>query len=331
MKVSELGEFGLIDLLAKMIAEAGMDRIGPDQPIIGIGDDTAAWRGDTSIQLATVDTMVQDVHFSLETTTWRELGWKSLAINISDIAAMGGIPQYALVALALPEDTQVEAVTRIYEGVIELARKYKLAIIGGNISLSPVISITITVLGKSTDNKILRRATAKAGDIIAITGYPGSAAAGMEMLTKQLKLKPEATKYLRDAFLHPVPRIAEGQILVKHGIKTAIDTSDGLLADLHHICAASQVSARVDTGLLPIHDILKANFGERAVEMALAGGEDYELLFTGSAEAIDRVKAETQCPVTSIGKITAGEPGKINLCDAKGNPVKVNKTGWAHF
>ena len=331
MKVSEIGEFGLIDLLAKMIADAEVDRLSPDQPIIGIGDDAAAWRGDASIQLATVDTMVQDIHFSLKTTTWKELGWKSLAINLSDIAAMGGIPQYALVALALPEDTPVEAVTRIYEGMIELAQQFKVAIVGGNISRSPVISITITVLGSSLNNKILRRATASPGDIIAVTGYPGSAAGGMEMLVKQLKFKPAATTYLRDAFLHPIPRITEGQLLVKHGITTAIDISDGLLADLRHICKASQVSARVDIDRLPIHEILKANFGERALELALSGGEDYELLFTGSTEAIDRVKAEVPCPVTSIGKITAGEPGKINLFDAKGTPVEIDKTGWAHF
>jgi thiamine-monophosphate kinase len=134
MKVTELGEFGLIDLLARMIADAGVDQLGPDQPIIGIGDDAAAWCGDTSIQLATIDTMVQDVHFTLETITWKELGGKSLAINLSDIAAMGGLPKYALVALALPENTPVEAVMEIYEGMIEAAQKYKLGIVGGNVS-----------------------------------------------------------------------------------------------------------------------------------------------------------------------------------------------------
>ncbi len=330
MKVAELGEFGLIDLLAKMIADAGVDRIGPDQPIIGIGDDTAAWRGDDSIQLATVDTMIQGIHFTPE-TTWKELGWKSLAINLSDIAAMGGVPKYALVALALPEDTPVENVTKIYDGIIESARQYKLAIVGGNISRAPEISITITVLGSSPNNRILRRANARPGDTIAVTGYPGSAGAGREMLTKKLKFKPEEAKYLRGAFLHPVPRIPEGQLLVKNGINTAIDVSDGLLADLRHICEASRVSARVDINRLPIHETVKNNFGEKAAELALTGGEDYELLFTGSTEAIDGVRAEISCPVTGIGKITAGEPGKINLFDAKGNPVKISKTGWSHF
>ena len=275
--------------------------------------------------------MVQDVHFSLETTTWQELGWKSLAINLSDIAAMGGVPEYALVTLALPEDTEVENVAELYQGMIELARQFKVAIVGGNISRSPQVSITITVLGSSLNDSILRRSTARPGDTIAVTGYLGSAAAGLEMLTKKLKFKPEVTKYLRKAFLHPVPRIAEGQLLVKHGISTAIDISDGLLSDLRHICEASQVSARVDIDRLPIHDMVKASFGEKAREMALSGGEDYELLFTGSAGTINKIGDEMRCPVTVIGEIIPGEPGKINLLDARGKPVKTSRTGWQHF
>jgi len=275
--------------------------------------------------------MVQDVHFSLKTITWQERGWKSLTINLSDIAAMGGVPEYALVAMALPAATAVSSVTKIYEGIIEAARIYKLAIIGGNISRAPEISITITVLGKSPENKLLKRSNAKPGDTIAVTGYVGSAGAGREMLTKKLKFKAEATEYLREAFLHPVPRINEGQLLLKHGITTAIDISDGLLADLGHICEASGVSARIDISLLPVHEIVKANLVKKVVPMALAGGEDYELLFTGSTEAIARVRAEISCPVTNIGEITAGEPGKIDVRDASGNPVKIDKTGWSHF
>jgi thiamine-monophosphate kinase len=331
MKVAELGEFGLIDLLAKMIKNAGVDRLGDDRPIIGIGDDAAAWRGDDSIQLATVDTVVQDVHFSLKTTTWQELGWKSLAINLSDIAAMGGTPKYTLVALALPVETAVKDVTKIYEGMIDAARQYGLAIVGGNISRAREISITITILGSSPENKILRRDTAVPGDIIAVTGNLGSAIAGQEMLVKKLKYSPEAMRYLREAFLHPVPRIEEGRLLVKHGIATAIDVSDGLVADLQHICEASRVSSRVDISLLPVHEIVKASFGAKSVAMALAGGEDYELLFTGGAGTIERVRAEMSYPMTVIGEITAGEPGKIALRDATGNPVKIDKTGWSHF
>ena len=320
----------MIDLLDKMIADSGINKLTPNL-IIGIGDDAAAWRCTASIQLATVDSMVQDVHFSLETTSWQELGWKSLAINLSDIAAMGGVPQYSLVNLALPEDTEVEDIAELYRGMIGLARQFNVAIAGGNISRSPQVAITITVLGSSPNDNMLRRSQARSGDTIAVTGYLGSAKAGLEMLTKKLKFKPEDNKYLREAFLHPVPRIIEGQLLVKHGITTAIDVSDGLLSDLRHICEASQVNARVDIDRLPIHAAVKANFGEKVKEMALGGGEDYELLFTGNAGVIKNVKDNMQCPVTIIGEIIAGEPGKIRLLDAKGKPVKISRTGWRHF
>ncbi len=331
VKVSRLGEFGLIDVLAKMIAGAKVDRLGPERPIIGIGDDAAAWRTGGAIELATVDTMVQDVHFSPETTPWTDLGWKSLAINLSDIAAMGGLPDYALVALALPEESQVADVTALYDGMIELARQTRTAIVGGNISRAPQVSVTITVIGHSLNQNILRRSTARPGDVIAVTGHPGSAAAGLEMLTKKLKLKPEAADYLKSAFNRPVPRLAEGQTLVKHGLKTAIDTSDGLIADLRHICEASKVSARVEAERVPIHPLVLGSFGEKARGLALSGGEDYELIFTGDAAAIHRVRAEIKHPVTVIGEITAGEPGKIELFDASGKVVKISRTGWQHF
>jgi thiamine-monophosphate kinase len=331
VKVSRLGEFGLIDLLAKMIAAAKVDRLAPEQPLISIGDDAAAWRTNDSIELATMDTMVQDVHFSLDTTPWPELGWKSLAINLSDIAAMGGVPEYALVALTLPEETKVADITALYEGMIDLAGQSRVAIVGGNISRAPLVSVTITVIGRSINKDLLRRSAARPGDTIAVIGYLGSAAAGLEMLTNRLKFKPEATEYLKSAFLHPVPRLAEGQALVKQGIKTAIDISDGLLSDLRHICQASKVSARIDVERLPVHPLVKGSFGEKARGLALSGGEDYELIFTGNAAAINRVKEELKCPVTTIGEITAGEPGKIYLLDAGDKVVKTTRTGWQHF
>ncbi len=330
MKVKELGEFGLIDLLNKMITDAKINKASPDL-ILGIGDDTAVWKGKEQIQLATVDTMVQGIHFTLETATWEEIGWKSLAINISDIAAMGGLPHYALVALALPDNTEVESIAGLYRGMIDIARRYKVAIVGGNISRAPQVSVTITVLGSSPDNKILKRSTAKVGDTIAVTGYAGSAAAGMEMLKKGLKFRPKITGYLRNAFLHPIPRVEEGRLLVEHGITTAIDTSDGLLADLRHICEASGVGAKVITDLIPVNDLVRTIFKEKALDMALGGGEDYELLFTGNARNIAGLRQSIKCPVTVIGDIIKSEPGKIELYNAGGKPVKTGRTGWTHF
>ena len=334
MKVSELGEFGLIDLLAKMAYGARDSQTASwQQLVIGIGDDAAAWHGDTSIQLATVDSLIQDVHFSLATASWDELGWRAMAANLSDIAAMGGVPRYALVSLALPPHTEVDDVAAFYLGMIELAQQSGVAIIGGDISSAPLVAITITILGntRNRDKCVLTRLTAEPGEQIAVTGYLGASAAGLEMLSKQLQFDPEATACFRNAFLHPYPRIAEGQLLLEQGVKTAIDISDGLVSDLKQICKASQVGARIEIDCVPIQPLVKANFGDKSLELALSGGEDYELLFTGSAEVIDNVKRAASCPVTVIGEIIADKAGKVALIDKKGNFFDLGKAGWEHF
>ena len=333
MKVSEIGEFGLIDLLAEMTHRAQDKHEATRQLIIGIGDDTAAWHGDTSIQLATVDALIQDVHFSLNTASYEEVGWKALAVNLSDIAAMGGVPRYALVSLALPEDTEVDNVKALYRGMLELAQQFEVAIVGGNVSRASVLSLHITVLGSmgSADENILTRSAASPGDKVAVTGSLGAAAGGLEMLNKRLTFEPQDAASLREAFLHPCPRIGEGRLLVAQGVKTAIDISDGLIADLSHICQASQVGTRIEVDRVPVSPTVKTSFGDRALTLALAGGEDYELLFTGSPEVIDRVTASASCPITVIGEITVDKIGEVTLVDNKGNPVDLPEMGWDHF
>jgi len=318
-----LGEFGLIDLLAKMAAG------GDEQLLIGIGDDAAAWQGDTSIQLATVDSFIQGVHFPTEIASWQETGWKALAVNLSDIAAMGGTPRYALVSLALPPDTEVDDVTALYTGMLELAEKYKVTIVGGDISNAPMVIINVTVLGNNPQNKILTRSSAKPGELIAVTGSLGAAAAGLEMLTKKLKFDPQATARFRQAFFKPTPRIAEGQLLLEQGVKTAIDISDGLLADLNQICKAGKVGARIDADRVPVEPLVKASFGDKALELALTGGEDYELLFTARAEVIARIKKAAPCPISAIGEIVAAKG--VTVVDRRGKPINVGRAGWEHF
>jgi thiamine-monophosphate kinase len=331
MKVSELGEFGLIDLLAKMTR--GKQSPTEHQLIIGIGDDAAAWHGDSSVQLATADFLVQDVHFSLDTTSWKELGWKALAVTLSDIAAMGGVPRYALISLALPDTTELEDVTDLYNGMIELAQQFDVAIAGGDTSQASMVAISITVLGstKSQDKLVLTRSAARAGDKVAVTGDLGAAAAGLEMLSKQIHFNPEATASLRAALLHPYPRIKEGQLLVEQGVKAAIDISDGLISDLNHICKSSQVSARIEADQVPVNPVVRTSFGKKALELALSGGEDYELLFTASPQVIDRIKELASCPITIIGEITADKASKVILFDSKGNHFSPHKSGWEHF
>jgi len=334
MKVSELGEFGLVDLLAKVAYEVQDRQAAPwRQLLVGIGDDAAAWHTDASIELATVDSLIQRTHFTLDTTTWKELGWKALAVGLSDIAAMGGTPKYALVSLGLPGHTEVKDVADLYRGIMELGQQFGVAIVGGDTSSASLVAINITILGstRGRDKPILTRSAAKPKEKIAVTGDLGAAAAGLKMLTEQLELDPEATALLKEAFLRPYPRIAEGQLLVEHGVKTAIDISDGLISDLNHICKASRVSARIEVDHVPIQPMVRTNFGGELLELALSGGEDYELLFTASKEVIDRVKRAASCPVTVIGEIVAGKAGEITLIDRKGKPIKLNRGGWVHF
>jgi thiamine-monophosphate kinase len=334
MKVSELGEFGLIGLLAEMISGA-QDKSARSyrKLVIGIGDDAAAWKEEAGTRLVTTDSLFQDVHFRLETTPWYELGWKSLAVNLSDIAAMGGVPEYAVISLALPPDTEVGDVKALYQGMLDLAGRFGVALIGGDTCRAPLVSITITVLGSAgdKDGAVLTRSAANPGDKIAVTGALGAAAAGMEMLDKELKLYAESRRQLRKAFLLTEPRVTEGQKLVKLGVKAAIDISDGLISDLKHICQSSRVGARLEAERIPVAPAVKAHFGGRALELAAGGGEDYELLFTASEEVIRRVKSELSCPVTVIGDIVAGEPGSIVIIDERGKPVRPGKSGWEHF
>ena len=332
MKLSELGEFRVIDLIHKIANKFGdPQQLSQRRLLLGIGDDTAAWQGDCHIQLATTDTLVQDVHFHLNTITWEELGWKSLAVNLSDIAAMGGFPQYALISLTLPADLSSQYISAFYEGMASLAAKFGVSIAGGNLSSAPYVVITVTVIGYSEHDELLRRSTAKAGEQIAVTGHLGLAKAALEVLKNNIKLPTETIELFRQRQFRPIPRISEGQILLNHGVKTAIDISDGLVADLKHICKASKVNAKVFMDRIPIHPLLKANFTEYK-KLALYGGEDYELLFTANKEIIQRLKRVLDCPITVIGDIVKeGLPTQVVLLDNKGRIAPCEGNGWDHF
>ncbi|MBM3156766.1 MAG: thiamine-phosphate kinase [Chloroflexi bacterium] len=325
MKVWELGEFGLIDLIARTVGKPSREEL-----VLGIGDDTAAWRTGKSIQLATTDILIQDVHFNLDNVTWRDLGWKALAVNISDIAAMGGMPCYAMVSLGLPPDTEVASVRELYRGIKDIAGKFDVDIVGGNISKAPVAIIDVSLIGKASQ-VLLTRSAAKPGDLIAVTGYLGTSAAGCRMLKSSLKPDKSMTVLLKKAHLRPNPRVAEAQILAKNGVKAAIDISDGLISDLTHICEASKVGARVQMDRLPVHPRVKAAFKDEAMAMALSGGEDYELLFTAKSSVIDKIRKIMSTRFTVIGEITKEHSGKVTLLDRQGKTVNWDERGWDHF
>jgi thiamine-monophosphate kinase len=330
MKISDLGEFALINLI-KGIVEQGQSRSLPSHQIVaGLGDDTAVWHSEEALTLATTDTMVEGIHFEPRLSTWEDLGWKALAVSLSDIAAMGGLPRYALVSLAMPPPTEVEEITALYRGMVEIANRYEVALVGGNTTRASELSITTTVLGSATEKGVLRRFAARPGHLAAVTGYLGLAAAGLQMLTRPLFFDKETETLLKTAYLRPQPRLAEGRILVKHGVKAAIDISDGLLSDLSHICQASGTSARVEVDKLPLHPALETAFPYETLELVLPGGEDYELLFTAERDIIDRVREEIPGPVSIIGQITEG-PGEVTLIDEKGRALSLARKGWEHF
>ncbi|MEE8469978.1 MAG: thiamine-phosphate kinase [Dehalococcoidia bacterium] len=325
MKVWELGEFGLIELIGGIVGRAS----GRDL-VLGIGDDAAVWRAEKSVQIGTTDILIQDVHFTLGTATWRDLGWKALAINISDIAAMGGIPSYALVSLGLPPETEVDDVRELYHGLIEVAREFDVEIAGGNVSSAPQVIVNVCLIGKAGD-ALLTRSAALPGDQIAVTGYLGQAAAGLRVLNSELDLDAKTAAFLKEAHLRPYPRVAEARILVQHGVKAAIDLSDGLLSDLAHVCKASGVGAKVRAYELPIHPVVKSAFGDESLRMALSGGEDYGLLFAAGGDVMDRLKWDMPISVTVIGEMESGEPGKVTLLDEQGKVVEPEGWGWEHF
>jgi len=320
-----LGEISLIKRIVSLLPEAGTRQ----DLLLGPGDDAAAWRSPYPITLATTDALIQGVHFLPSTTSWRDLGWKALAINLSDIAAMGGAPTYALVSLDLPPDTEVEAVVDFYRGLLELAARFEVAIAGGNLTRADKVSIHITLMGGLPSETMLRRSAGRPGDAIAVTGHLGASAAGLR-LTKAKKEGPAAEALLQ-AHRRPWPRVEEGKTLLSLGIKAAMDISDGLLSDLGQMCLASKVTARIWADRIPVHPNVREVFTRQALRLALAGGEDYELLFAGPPGRVEQARKSSPVPITVIGELEDGEAGRVVILDRWGQELPAMERGWDHF
>lgn len=326
-----LGERGLIERIRRQLGPP------PDEVLVGVGDDAAAvaWPGGTL--LLTTDTLIEDVHFRRKTTTLHELGAKALAVNLSDIAAMGGEPRYALIALALPATAVAADVDELYAGIRELADRHRVAVIGGDTCADPErLVLTLTVVGR-VEGAPVRRSGARPGDAILVTGTLGAAAAGLAVLERGLLAGPDAgAAPLLAAHRTPTPRVAEGRLARAGGASAMIDLSDGLATDLAHIAEESGVGAAVPLPALPIGETTREVarlLGEPAWTLAVSGGEDYELLFTAApAEAAGltrRIPAETGTPVTVIGEIRPAREG-VHFLDDAGRPVEVRE-GFEHF
>jgi thiamine-monophosphate kinase len=298
-----------------------------DDVLTGIGDDAAVVAVPTGRELAVaVDTLVEGVHFPPGTDP-ADIGWKALAVNLSDLAAMGATPAWALLALTLPH-ADPAFVDGLARGFAELATPFRLALIGGDTTRGP-LTVTVAVHGFTPPGEAMLRSGARPGDIVMVTGTLGDAAAGLRCLDEP---DPSAYAPLVDRLNRPTPRVAAGQAL--RGIATAcIDVSDGLVADLGHICAQSGVGADIDPALLPRSSGMLTHFhDDDAMAFALSGGDDYELCFTVPAERAGEVGADLArigCGATRIGRVVEGHG--VRLLDAAGTAREPARAGWNHF
>lgn len=319
-------EFDLIDIIRARTQGARKD------VALGIGDDAALLDVPAGKRLvACTDTLVDGVHF-LRGTAAGDVGWKALAVNLSDLAAMGAEPVWALLALTLP-DADARFVEGFSDGFAQLARAHGVALVGGDTTQGP-LAVTVTALGLVPRDAALTRSGAHVGDAVFVTGTLGDAAGALRLSLPSLAGEGAAGEWglLRQRLHRPEPRLAAG--LALRGIASAcIDVSDGLLADLGHVCAASGVAAEIDAGALPISGHLHAVFDATACrDFALAGGDDYELCFTAPQECTAEVEtafAQLGLRVARIGRVVSGSG--VRVLDADGAVVDTPHAGWEHF
>jgi len=332
MKVSEIGEFGLIDLIDQRVGRF-------TYPVLmGIGDDASILHGDSAYDLVTTtDMLMEGVHFLMGKTPPYDLGYKSHTVNLSDVAAMGAIPVQSFLSLALPLDAEVESVKSFLEGFLDAGPGVQLS--GGDtVSSLSGWGISVTVIGRVLSGRALRRDTAQPGDTIWLSGPVGDSAAGLAILLgKAVPESPEEAAFLTEKHNRPVPQLKMGRILAQGDLsKCAIDMSDGLLQDLGHICERSGVGARLDLENIPLSPQIislgKKNGVDPLREWALGGGEDYSLIFTmrpDQEKRLEKVLEHEDLEAVPIGQIVPGK--EISLVE-RGKQIPFEGIGgYNHF
>lgn len=333
MSLKEIGEFGFI----KRISRGCLIR--SDNIIKAIGDDAAAFIPEPEqLALITTDLLVERIHFLRETITGFDLGYKSLAVNLSDIAAMGGTAKEAFISIAIPDDCQLNYLEAIYDGIKDLAAKYDVNVLGGDTTRSKVdLIINIVVQGSAPRKELLCRDAAEPGDVIFSTGFLGDSKAGLHLILNHIEADTASLKALLKAHCVPEPHLREGRFLARQpGVHAAIDTSDGLSSDLAHIAEESRVGARLYADKIPLSKPLKdfaLRFDFDPLDYALSGGEDYTLLVTISPDGADRIEnafnKRFNRPLFAIGEIIAKK--RIELSYQNGETKPLALTGWDHF
>jgi len=332
--LKDIGEFGLIRRIDELLFREGIRAPGVT---LGIGDDTASFRAKAGYEiLVTCDCLVEGRHFLPRHITPMDLGRRSMMLNISDIGAMGGHPLYALVSLGLKHETAVRDIEDLYRGFLQELIPFGASIIGGNLTLSGNgIFVDITLIGEVEEGRAVRRSGAKPGDVILVTGYPGHSAAGLQLLLQSLAAEDHP---LVRAYNNPSHRAREGRAVALAGCATAmIDTSDGFLGDLGHICEESRVGALLALEKFPVSDELREAvtiLKKEPHEFFLGDSDDYQLIITCGAKEVESIRSAMALtydgPVTEVGQVTAPDKG-IRLLLPDGSEQTLSAKGWDHF
>jgi thiamine-monophosphate kinase len=335
--LAEVGEFGLISRIETLLSNEGVYAPGV---ILGLGDDTASFRPRQGYEvLITCDVLVEGRHYLPDHIRPLELGRRAMAVNVSDIGAMGGQPLYALVSLGLRSDTPVATIEEMYRGFLAELNPFGAAIIGGNVTKTvEAIFIDITLVGEVEPDHLMRRSTARPGDAILVTGHPGQAAAGLHLLLGSEPSEALWSHPLVRAYNTPTPRAREGQAVARSGLASAmIDTSDGFLGDLNHICEQSGVGAALVQKDFPVSQELRQaaeDLGQDPYRLFLKDSDDYELIITCSPGHADQIQSTiasvSDVPVTHVGSITE-TPGEVQLILPDGDRRLLTAMGWDHF
>ena len=333
--ISRLGEFGLIERIRQILGRQEDGRI-----VLGIGDDAAAVKlGTDKCLLVTCDTQIEDTHFRRRDISSYELGRRAMAVNLSDIASMGGSPTFALVSLGLPKHLSLTEFDELFKGMRDQLGEFSGIIIGGNLAhTAEKILLDITLLGEVEQDELLTRGGARPGDGIYVTGSLGSSSAGLYVLERFDPIEQACFRDLVHAHRLPTPRIQEGRQIASAGVATAmIDVSDGLARDLLHLCESSKVGAEVLLDRIPVRSDVRQvaeRLGKDPYALILGGGEDYELLLTASPDAskdrIERIAEASGTPITQIGTILPADSGCWWL-DRSGRRCPLEPAGWDHF
>lgn len=330
MKVKQVGEFGLIDLIRQDTL------VQKDTVVAGIGDDAAVLRPDPrQLQLLTTDMLVEEIHFKLDTISPRQLGFKAMAVNFSDIAAMGGSPRHAVVSLAAGPDTDAEWIIGLYDGMKAICREFGVNIVGGDTVASPAgIVINVAVLGEVLPDRVLLRSGARIGDRVFVTGTLGDSSAGLDMLSRPEWRRQTFSERLKKAHLEPMPKVLAAQVIAACGATSMNDISDGLASEANEIAGASRVGIRIRAQQVPISPELRQAArltGRDAMEYALYGGEDYELLFTIPPGRVPELGATAAGSVlTQVGEVTEAGSGVL-LVDDLGRSSVLEAKGYNAF